>query len=166
MEKPTVTVQEKAACYLLGGGALVFSLIMLIPTVSAPEDEKIGGWIFAAFLFVCGIVVLGFADSKYIIDENGIYYKGFSKGYRYAWTDVIEVGVAKVRGKGHPPNYHPEIYITLKGGTPYRAGRGAWIVRNLNTGIQLSYRRKVWDCICHYYGAPDFDEWGKPPEVT
>lgn len=166
MEKPTVTFQEKAGCYLLGGAALVFSLIMLIPTASAPEDEKIYGWIFAAIVFVCGIVVLGFADSKYTIDENGIYYKGFSKEYRYPWTDVIEVGVAKVHNSRGIGAYHPEIWITLKGGTPYRAGRGSWIVRNLNTGIQLPYQRKLWDCIGYYYGAPDFDEWGKPPTVS
>lgn len=166
MKKPTVTIQDAAAAYLAGGALLVFSLVMLIPAISAPQDEKIFGWIMAVILFVCGLVALAVADSKYVIDENGIYYKGFSKEYRYPWTDIIELGIAKTQGGNRTGAPHPEIWITLKGGTPRQEVGHMWLISNLNTCLQLPYRRKVWDCIRHYYGEPNFDEWGKPPTMT
>ena len=145
MEKPKVTIQEAAAAYLAGGDCIVFSLIMLIPALSGPENEKVAGCIMASIFFAFGLLALGLADSKYVIDENGIYYKGFIKEYRYPWPDVIEVGVAKVHNRKGIGTYHPEIWIMLKGGTPKQAAGDLWIVRNMSTGIQLPYRRKVWN---------------------
>ena len=165
MEKPSVTIKHREA-YFLGGMILVFSLIAIIPNVSSPPEDQLFGWILIGCQVVLGLIVMGFGDSMEIIDENGIYMKGFAKARRYAWSDFIEVGVAKVRGRKAVATYHPEIYLTVRGGALRRTSGEMWQLRNFTTGITLEYRKKIWECILYHYGAPDFDEWGKPPEIT
>lgn len=165
MKKPSVTIKHPEAL-LIGASLVLFSLIAMIPNLVSPPEDPVYGWMLVAVLLVFGLIVLGFGESAEIIDEKGICIKGLLKKRRYGWSDIAEVGVARVRGTRPVAAWHPEVYITLRSGMPRRTAGEMWLTRNVNTGLVLPYRRRVWECICHYYGEPDFDEWGKPPEVT
>lgn len=160
MKKPTVTIRRPAYC-ALGGVMIVLSLIGIFPAISAPTGEKLTIWMCMGWLFAIGLIYFVLSRAAEIIDENGIYFKGVFKKNRLAWSDIIEVGVAKLPGTNRPV-----ICITVKGGKSGQAVGRMWHRSNASAGYCLPYRRKVWDCIRHYYGEPDFDEWGKPPTVS
>ncbi|MBQ7231589.1 MAG: hypothetical protein IJX04_11935 [Oscillospiraceae bacterium] len=165
MKKPTVTIKHPEAFYM-GGALVMFSLVAVIPNIAAPPEEPLYGWMLVAVLLVFGLIILGFGETTETIDEKGICIKGLLKKRRYAWADIAEVGVARVRGTRPVAAHHPEVYVTLRGGMPRRAAGEMWLTRNVHTGLVLPYTRGVWDCIRHYYGEPDFDEWGQPPTNT
>lgn len=165
MEKPSVTIKHPEA-YVLGGMMMIFSLIFIFPAIAAPPEEKVGFLALVAVMATGSLLVMTLGSSVEIIDENGIYLKELFSERRYAWSDIVEVAVAKVHNRKSFSSYHPEIYITVKGGRSRREAGEQWLIRNMSTGIILPYQRKVWSCICYYYGAADFDEWGRLPDIT
>lgn len=161
MEKPSVTINYTAALWL-GGILLALAVVMGIVEIPA---KGLDGWLLAALMAVLGLLLLWVGTQKEIIDETGIRTQGLFRTRGCAWPEILEVGVASQRhrsGKGH----YPQIFVTGPGGVPRKTAGKTWILRNLFSGFLFDYRKGIWDCILHYYGEPDFDEWGQPPTVS
>ena len=165
MEKPSVTIKH-SGYYLIGGYALVLMLLPVFALRNLSAEEKLLGWIAVAVLLAGCLYLLLSGATVEVIDEHGYYRKTVLGERRYAWSEIIEIGVARVPYRRSSSSYYPEIYLTVKGGWLRRIAGTDWKIRNLRTGFTLEYTRKTWDCIGYYYGAPDFDEWGKPPTLT
>lgn len=165
MEKPSVTIKY-SGYYLIGGYILMLTLLPLFIVGTLPEEEKWMGWLAVGLFLTAAVGVLLWGATVDTIDERGISRTSMFGDRCWAWSDIAEVGVARIHSRKSVNIYHPEICVTAKGGWLRRLAGKQWKLRNLRTGLTLEYKKDTWACICHYYGEPDFDEWGKPPEVT
>lgn len=165
MEKPSVTIKH-SGYYLIGGYLLVLSLLPLLIVGTRPEEEKWMGWLAVGLCLAAALGMLLWGATVDTIDERGISRTSMFGHRCWAWSEIAEIGVARVPDHKSINSFHPEICITAKGGWLRRIAGKQWKIRNLRTGLTLEYEKKTWDCIRHYYGTPDFDEWGKPPTVS
>ena len=148
MEKPSVTktYQESLALGLVCGGFAEFLLFMnaISPSFS---DDPVMLWVVAGIAGAAAVLCFLAAASSTTFDEHGICFKSPLFTKRFAWSDVKFVELRKDRSRNG--NYVPLLTMDLKGWIP---------------GWPISYTKRIMACIRYYYGEPNIDTWGKPPE--
>ena len=143
MENLSVTIRhpegKAAGGVLIGGGLLAGAL-----TAFLPAGDPLLGFAIAGTALILGGVFLRSARRTETLDDRGICIRTARGEMRYPWQSVERVTVLPDRGKYSPPTIG--FRITGRRGT-----------------LEIDYTRRTLACVRHYYGEPDFDEWGRPP---
>lgn len=148
MEKPSVTItyQEGLALGLVCSGFVAFLVFMnaISPIFS---DNPVMLWVVVGIAGVVALLCFLVAASSTTFDEHGIRFKSPLFTKQFAWSDVkfVELRVDHGRNGGEVPL----LTMDLKGWIP---------------GWSISYTKRIMTCIRYYYGDPNIDTWGKPPE--
>lgn len=148
MNNPSVTIVRKegyaTAAVSFGMAVLIAFLNTVMP--SAKRDEWILGYAIAAIAVVLAVAFLLWARCTETIDENGICIRRPFSQNRYPWDAVQRVGIIPPPGKDFPK-------IEIR-------------VADRRSPLLTDYTKRSLACIRHYYGQPDFDEWGQPPTIS
>lgn len=150
MEKPSVTLRHDEG-YLLGGilfilTALIIGMSTVVPI--AQQTGQISVWIVVIPLVFCSIACFFWGSFTETLDENGISIKRPFCSKQYQWSDVTKVSIETVPSKG---GKMPEYSLKIK---------------NRRFALPIDYTKRTMACIICYYGQPDQDQWGKPPNLV
>ena len=149
MDKPSFTETYQTG-YVAGaacGGLLAFGLFMTFVTDSAVDPLML--WIMTAALGLLTAFFFLLGASSQTWDEHGIRIKTPLFTKQFAWSDVKFVELRADRGRNG--GGVPLLTMDINGWIP---------------GWPVSYTRRIMACIRCYYGEPNIDTWGKPPEYV
>lgn len=145
MKPYTVTMQHWEG-YLCGG---LFLLVGLVVGCSALLRPLTGMEIFILCLCALLAAVSFFRGASWErLDENGICTKNPFRKTLYPWDTVSHVGIILAdNGRG---SLFPRIRVQI---------------RSRKWPVHFLYTKGTLAAIRLYYGEPDEDQWGRPPDL-
>ena len=129
--------------------ALIGGCLLVIDGILAADALIRGAFAYlipVALIALIAIVLICFCVKQVILDENGICFVRLASATRYSWEDVKQVGIGTQQ---------------LRYGTK----TGVLVLQIKGRKKVLPYTKKNMACIRAYYGAPDYDRWGKEPNA-
>ena len=107
--------------------------------------------------FVVGFVGVNHTD---IFSEEGITSDGLFGKKTIPWSDVIQVRtfwLERYRRGSWKPRRDKRLAFTFKGGQPMRPDQNptTWMLKNLNTCVDVAYREDLEELVLRYYGPLD-----------
>ena len=142
MEKYSVTLKN-AAGYLVGGTLVAVSAACGLAAVFSATADWVLSAVIAGGCLALAVFFFYKAATEITLDETGIYIKTPFTKKHYSWTSVKQVSVARV-ARNDSPHYY---------------------LKTEKRKIEIDYTKRTQLCILQYYGQPDCDKWGKPPQL-
>ena len=143
-EKPSIDGTPAAKlCTTISCIMIAIVILLYVFGGDKMDEGRLGASIVmvpgSIFLFLMGRCVI-------ILDENGCYQKTLLREKRYAWSDVVSVGIETIE-ESELTTY---AYVRIK----LRDGQS----------ITVAYNRAVDRCIRYYYGRYDYDHYDGFPD--
>lgn len=139
--------KESAVGYLLGGAflliAFLFSMVYCF-SPSEPQPGEVSSFVMIAFFVMVAVLVILMGRVYTVVDENGILWGSDFGKKQYLWSDVEKVGI---ECKRHRWSKYGTIVLHISG-----------------RKRTIPYTKRSMQCICAYYGTPDYDLWKQEPE--